>query len=133
MARRICANSFLSGGPATIDIPDHPVFIARASENVGPARMWRLAGSDPLELVGTFSVEGDSPEAALENLWVVGNKMDHDLNGQDWPRDRRSQCVADVVDLAPAGAPDNVTRWVCDHVGWVTADVYFAREAARSH
>ena len=102
------------------------IYIARAYENVGPQSMWRLAESDPIELVGDFTVEGDTPEAALEAAWTVGNKMGADLDGREWPRTRRSQCVGDVVNLSPVDEADNVTIWVCDSFGWKPWDAYFA-------
>lgn len=85
-------------------------------ENVTPgSRFEPYDPDDPGEYreVGLFEVDG--LDAGPVSLWSVGNKMEPDKTGLDWPRDRRSLSVGDLaVDL------DGVV-WAVDRVGWTMA------------
>lgn len=71
---------------------------ATVFENVTPgSRFEEYRKGDQLVLVGTFEVGGDSIEAALEDLFWVGNKQGPDSAGRRWPLDRRSMSVGDLV------------------------------------
>lgn len=84
-----------------------------AFENVGPERMWSYAPGDPLVHVGTFEVYADSVEAALERLWVVGNRMGIDAQGNAWPKTHRSMCSGDFAVVHNTG-----TEYVALMAGW---------------
>ena len=69
-----------------------------AFENVTPGSRFEEYRPDAdLKLVGTFEVGGDSIEAALEDMFWVGNKQGPDSAGARWPLDRRSMSVGDLV------------------------------------
>jgi len=99
-------------------------YVGYAYENVGPTAMLSLASTDPLKWVGRFEVDADSVPEALEVIWYVGNKMGPDANGAEWPSDRRSMCMGDVVNIRPIDGSylPPFGRYVAAMVGWDLLD-----------
>ena len=64
-------------------------------------------------LVGTFTINIEKPSisAALEALYVVGNKMGADATGRRWPATRRSLSIGDLAVIGAAS-------YVCAMAGW---------------
>lgn len=85
--------------------------------NVDPSRMNFLGyqGTHPIAKVDTFTVEADSPHGAAEAVWPVGNKMEPDATGKEYPVDVRSLSVGDMVET---DGPDGKHYLACASVGW---------------
>jgi hypothetical protein len=65
---------------------------------------------------GTFHVEAESAEAALEVMWAVGNRQGPDSYGRQWPSTVRSMSVGDVLVVKGHGV------WKCARMGWEPTD-----------
>lgn len=72
-------------------------FTVTAFVNEGPGRFFAFAPGDTLVHAGTYTFEAESPEAALNLIWEVGNRMAVDANGTEWPPTVRSLSVGDVL------------------------------------
>lgn len=87
--------------------------------NEGPTQMWEYKPGDPLREVTVLTVEGETVFDALEVLWKIGNKMDADLHGNEYPSTERSLCTGDVAYTGGGGdVPYNGAYYVVEHVGW---------------
>ena len=53
----------------------------------------------------------DRELAVAETVWMIGNRMGVDANGNAWPAGVRSMSVADVIVIGE-------TAYKCAHVGW---------------
>ncbi len=58
-----------------------------------------LRPTDQIALVGEFTVLAADPQGAANAMWPVGNKMERDSKGNDYPRDVRSLSVGDLLSI----------------------------------
>lgn len=79
-------------------------------------RFERLAPTDPIAEVGTYSIKGVSPLHAAEGMFTVGNRMGCDIHGAQWPSDVRSLSVGDLIRVVDADRA--VTILACASMGW---------------
>lgn len=100
--------------------------------NTGERAMWEWRRGDRVEAVErAFHFTADTPEEALEALWVVGNRMGTDEQGLTWPSNRRSMCMGDLAVTIENDdtAGESVTLWACDMVGWAPLETYLKNRA----
>jgi hypothetical protein len=88
------------------------VYQIRTYENES-APFWEPHSPQSYRLVGNFTISLEKPSisAALEALYVVGNKMGADATGRRWPATRRSLSVGDLAVIGAA-------HYVCAMAGW---------------
>lgn len=84
------------------------MYLITANVNVGGGLRRRAYDpADPVATVGYYDVEADSPQAAAQAAYDIGNRMAADTEGRTWPADVRSLSVGDL--LYVAGADESVT------------------------
>jgi hypothetical protein len=83
--------------------------------SVGPDAMFKFDPTGPIALVDEFAVDSTDPHNAAEAVWAVGNKMNPDSDGKDYPRDVRSLCVGDLLIVKSA---DTVSFMVVSSCGF---------------
>lgn len=97
-------------------------YIVSTWMNVGDGTMWEFRpGRDYLERGPRVRVEADSVDEALEKVWVVGNRMGPDADGNSWPSECRSMCMGDVVFIGAIGS-GLAEFWSCEAFGWKPVD-----------
>src|SRR5664279_1432002 len=52
-----------------------------------------------------FAIDADDAAAALEAMWVIGNRVTDDRGGRCWPSDVRSLSTGDVLAVFAPGYP----------------------------
>lgn len=75
-----------------------------------------IGPKDPIAKVGTFQVDADTPEDAAHRMWPVGNKINADDAGTDYPRDVRSLSVGDLLSVSIPGEQQTFLAVTSD--GW---------------
>ncbi|MEV5710114.1 hypothetical protein [Actinoallomurus sp. NPDC052274] len=70
-----------------------------------------LATADDL----TFRVDAPTDMDAAERAWVIGQRMDADLDDRRWPADVRSSNVGDVFEVQDGDAK---SFFVCEPADW---------------
>lgn len=94
------------------------------------SRFFAFHDGDDMYYGGTITVEADNVNDAMNAAYAVGNRMQPDANGNDWPHIIRSLSVGDVLVLGSATAGDNPAAWSVADFGFVALD--FIRIAGTS-
>ena len=79
-----------------------PVFRITVYVNVGPGNFAGLKPGDPLATSTDLqlTVTATHPDAAAEQAYAIGNRIDTDDRGRGWPPDVRSVSVGDVLKVS---------------------------------
>jgi hypothetical protein len=80
--------------------------------NMGPGAFYGYRdGLDLLEPGPVVSAEGEDENIIAEHVFAIGNRMEADLDGQQWPSQVRSISVGDVIVIGE-------TAMACESMGW---------------
>lgn len=98
-------------------------YLVTANVNVAARGLGMAEGykpGHPVATVGYYDVQADDHEAAANIVWVIGNRMAADDNGQNWPSDVRSMSVGDVLYVADEDS--KVMIFAVSRFGWTEVE-----------
>lgn len=75
------------------------------------SRFIDFSNGDKVRFAAVVKVEADDVNEALNRLYAVGNRMEEDADGREWPRLVRSMSVGDLILWGNAGPEPNQLAW----------------------
>lgn len=98
-------------------------YLVTANVNIDACACREYIPGDHVATVGYFDIDADTPAAAAEVMFEIGNVPGQiDADGRTWSPGHRSLSKGDVLYVAGEASGD-VTVVACAGVGWTTIDL----------